>query len=278
MRKLILFLLLAATHCFAGMTYIAQTRTITGANDSNGDFRVQGWVSGNRARMEFLQSALPQLESGTYLVSSDGGNTVYFVNPKEKTFELWDISGMISNMADMMRSMRGEMRVRFEEPKVEKLLEEEGPKIQNLPTRHYRFRTSYKATIDMYDSDTINTVTEEDIWTTNAITEPGVKIFLDRRMSSGDEQLDHILDKEMSKVVGFPLRRLTSTRQETKKQVTETRSEMNIVELKTVDVPDSVFEVPKGFAEVDPNDSDLDRGLKRLEREQQEQKKKQQQQ
>ena len=89
--------------------------------------------------------------------------------------------------------------------------------------------------------------------------------------------LDRILDKEMGKVVGFPLRRLTSTRQETKKQVTETRSEMNIVEMKTVDVPDTVFEVPKGFAEVDPNESGLERGLKKLEREQQEQRKKQQQ-
>ncbi len=268
MRKLLLLLLLAATHGFAGITYTAETRTILGSKDSNGDFRVQGWVSGNRARMEFLQSSLPQLESGTYLVSSDGGETVYLVNPRAKTYELWDVSGMISNMADMMRSLRGEMRVRFEEPKVEKLLEEEGPKIQNLPTRHYRFRTSYKASIDMYDSETINTVMEEDIWTTNASTEPGVKIFLDRRMSSGDEQLDRILDKEMGKVVGFPLRRLTSTRQETTKQVTETRSEMSIVELKTLDVADSLFEVPKGFAEVDPNESGLERGLKQLEREQ----------
>ncbi len=125
----------------------------------------------------------------------------------------------------------------------------------------------------MYDTETVYTVTEEDIWTTNAITEPGVKIFLDRRMSSGDEQLDRILNKEMSKVVGFPLRRLTSTRQETKKQVTESRSEMNIVELKTVDVADSVFEVPKGFAEVDPNESGIERGLKKLEREQKEQQK-----
>jgi hypothetical protein len=276
MRKLLLILLLAATPSFAGITYTAETRTILGAKDSNGDFRVQGWVSGNRARMEFLYSALPQLETGTYLVSSDGGNTVYFVNPKDKTFELWDISGMISNMADMMRSMRGGMRVRFEEPKVEKLLEEEGPRILNLPTRHYRFRTSYHASIDMYDTETINTVTEEDIWTTNAISEPGVKIFLDRRMSSGDEQLDRILDKEMSKVIGFPLRRLTSTRQETKKQVTETRSEMNIVELKTVDVADSIFEVPKGYTQEDPNESGLERGLKKLEREQKEQQKQQQ--
>jgi hypothetical protein len=272
MRKLVLLLLLTAIPSFAGITYTAETRTILGAKDTNGDFRVQGWVSGNRARMEFLQSELPGMETGTYMVSTDGGSNVFLVDPKAKTFERWDISGMISNMADMMRSMRGEMRVRFEEPKVERLLEEEGPKIDGMPTRHYRFRTSYKASIDMYDTETVSTVTEEDIWTTNAITEPGVKIFLDRRMSSGDEQLDRILDKEMNKVVGFPLRRLTSTRQETKKEVTETRAEMNVLDIKNVDVPDSMFEVPKGFTELDPNDSSMERAVKEFKKEQQEKK------
>jgi hypothetical protein len=273
MRKLLFLFLLAAIPSFAGITYTAETRTILGAKNSNGDFRVQGWVSGTRARMEFLESQLPELESGTYLVSSDGGQNVYLVHPKSKTFELWDVNAVVSNMADMMRSLRGEMRVRFEEPKVEKLLEEEGPKIEGMPTRHYRFRTSYKATIDMYDTETVSTVTEEDIWTTAAITEPGVKVFLDRRMSSGDEQLDRILDKEMSKVIGFPLRRLTSTRQETKKQVTETRSEMNVLNVKNVDVNDSMFEVPPGFTELDPNESSMDRAMKKLEKEQQQQKK-----
>lgn len=272
MRKLLLLFLLSSLPAHAGITYTAETRVILGAKDTNGDFRVQGWVSGNRARMEFLQSALPQLETGTYLVSSDGGDNVFLVNPKQKTYERWDISGMVSNMADMMRSMRGEMRVRFEEPKVEKLLEELGPKIDGLPTRHYRFRTSYKASIEMYDTETVSTVEEEDIYTTTAITEPGVKIFLDRRMSSGDEQLDHILEKEMGKVVGFPLRRLTSTRQTTKKMVTETRSEMNIVDLKNIDVDDSLFEVPKGFTEIDPNESPVDRALRQLEKEQKEKK------
>jgi len=271
MRKLVLLLLLTALPGFAGVTYTAETRTILGAKDSNGDFRVQGWISGNHARMEFLQSELPELETGTYLVSSDGGVSVFLVNPKRKTYEQWDINAMISNMADMMRSMRGEMRVRFEEPKVEKLLEEVGPKIDGMPTRHYRFRTSYKASIDMYDTETVSTVTEEDIWTTTAITEPGVKVFLDRRMSSGDEQLDRILDKEMSKVIGFPLRRLTSTRQQTKKQVTETRAEMNVSNVKNVDVENSMFEVPKGFTEVDPNEPGMERALKQLRKDQQKQ-------
>jgi hypothetical protein len=272
MRKLLLIILLTALPCFAGITYTAETRTILGARDSNGDFRVKGWVSGNRARMEFLQSALPELEPGTYLVSSDGGQNVFLVDPKNKTFERWDLSAMASNMADMMRAMRGEMRVRFEEPKVEKLLDEPGPLIDGLPTRHYRFRTSYRASIDMYDTETVTTVTEEDIYTTTAIVEPGLKIFLDRRMSTGDEQLDHIIEQEMSKVAGFPLRRLTSTRQTTKKQVTDTRSEMNVVELKKVNIDDSLFRVPKGFTELDPNESGMERAMRKLETEQKDRK------
>src|SRR5437899_1447140 len=156
MRRLLLLWLFVASQCFAGVTYTAETRTILGAKDGNGDFRIQGWVSGDRARVEFLQSQLPELETGTYLVSSDGGDNVFLVNPKNKTFEVWDINAMISNMADMMRSMRGEMRVRFEEPKVEKLLEEDGPRIDGMPTRHYRFRSSYKATIDMYSTETVS--------------------------------------------------------------------------------------------------------------------------
>src|SRR5690349_6097148 len=143
MRKLVLSLaLLIALPGWAGVTYTAVTRTILGSKNSTGDFKVQGWVSGKHARMDLLKSELPQLESGSFLVTADGGDTVYLVNPTEKTYERWDVNGMVSGMADMMRSMRGEMRVRFEEPKVEKLLDEVGPKMQGLPTRHFRYRTS----------------------------------------------------------------------------------------------------------------------------------------
>ncbi len=263
-RILILLMIAAALPAWAGITYIAETRTILGAKSDSGDFRVQGWVSGNHARIEFLRSELPGLETGLYLVSADGGETVFLVNPHEKTFERWDIGGMVTNMANMMRAMRGEMKVRFEEPTVEKLLEEDGPQIQGMPTRHFRFRTSYKASLEMYDHDTVSTVTEEDIWTTTAIAEPGVKIFLNRRSSSGDEQLDRILEREMGKVPGFPLKHVTSTRMETKKQTTETRSEMNVVEVKEVKTADALFEVPKGFEELDSNDSEMTRAMKKL--------------
>src|SRR6185369_10831412 len=261
MRKLLFFVILGAVPCWAGLTYTAVTRTILGSKNQSGDFRVQGWVSGNHARMEFLKSELPDLQSGTYLISSDGGDTVYLVNPAEKTFTRWDVSGMIQNMANMMRTFRGEMMVRFEEPKVEKLLDEKGPSMQGLPTRHFRYRTSYKASLG--DTETIATVMEEDIWTTSAIQEPGVKAFLDKRPSTGDEQLDRILTAEMSKVPGFPLKRTTSTQTQTRKQTTVTRSEMEIVELKNVDTPEMMFSIPKGFTEVKNDEPDFDQALRK---------------
>jgi hypothetical protein len=268
MRKLLYFVLLATMPSWAGITYTAVTRTILGSKNQSGDFRVQGWVSGNRARMQFLQSELPQIQTGTYLVSSDGGDTVYLVNPAEKTFTRWDVNGMVHNMADMMRTFRGEMMVRFEEPKVEKLLDEKGPSMQGLPTRHFRYRTSYKASLG--DTETIATVMEEDIWTTNAIQEPGVKAFLDKRPTTGDEQLDRILNAEMSKVPGFPLKRTTSTQTQTRKQTTVTRSEMEIVELKNVETPDTIFTLPRGFTEVDAEEPTLDQALRKLEKKQRE--------
>jgi hypothetical protein len=140
--------------------------------------------------------------------------------------------------------------------------------MRGMPTRHFRYRTSYKAYIDMYEKETIVTVLEEDIWTTTAISEPGIKVFLNRRPSSGDEQLDRILEKEMSRVPGFPLKRLTSTRTETKKQTTESRSEMEVVELKNVVVPDSMFKVPKGYIRMDADDPEMTRAMKKLERQQ----------
>lgn len=270
MRKFLPILLLAfTTSSWAGITYTAVTRTILGAKTHAGDMRVQAWIDGKQARMDFIESSLPELQSGTYIVTSDGGDTSFLVDPNTKTFERFDMKTMIGNMADMMRSLRSQMKVRFEEPKVEKLLEEAGPKIDGMPTRHYRYRTSYKAVIEMAETESVATIMEEDIWTTTAITEPGVVALLNKRPSSGDDQLDHIIEKEMAKVPGFPLKHITSTRTETHRQTNESRTEMKVVDLKTVPIAGTMFQVPKGYAELDPNAPDIKNAWKKLQQQKQ---------
>ncbi|MGZ4815622.1 MAG: hypothetical protein ACXVZV_09450 [Terriglobales bacterium] len=266
MRKLLLCVvtLTFALPSWAGITYTAVTRTILGSKTHAGDMRVRAWVDGKQARMDFLESSLPELQSGTYLVTSDGGDTSFLVDPRTKTYERFDMQTMIGNMADLMRTLRNQMKVRFEEPKVVKLLERTGPAMNGLPTRHYRYRTSYRTVIQMAETETVVTIIEEDIWTTTAIKEPGVVALLNKRPSSGDDQLDRIIQKEMDKVPGFPLKHISSTRMETRNQTNESRTEMQVVELKTVPIKGSKFQVPKGYAELDPNAPDVQKALNKL--------------
>ncbi len=270
MRKLLLPLAILAftLPSWAGITYTAVTRTILGSKNHSGDMRVRAWVDGKQARMDFLESSLPELASGTYLITSDGGDSSYLVDPQSKTYERFDMQTMIGSMADLMRAMRSQMKVRFEEPKVEKLLEEEGPTMNGFPTRHYRYRTSYRAVIQMAETETVVTVMDEDIWTTTALTEPGIMALLNKRPSSGDEQLDRIIQTEMEKVPGFPLKHVTSTRMETRKETNESRTEMEVVELKNVPIEPTMFQLPKGYAEIDPDDPSLQNALKKLQQQQ----------
>ena len=139
-------------------------------------------------------------------------------------------------------------------PKIEKLLEEDGGLVAGLPTRHYRYRTSYKATTHILGSLTVTNTTEEDIWATTQLTEPGLAVWLTKAPpSTGDAQFDEIIRAEMRKIEGFPLKRVTVTTTVNANGETETsRSETEVTEVKNVDVPDSLFKIPAGYKEVPP--------------------------
>jgi len=256
-KKLIGVLVLAAPLALpavAGVTYTAKTRTLSAENpDQAADLKVRALVNGSKARVDFLESELPELAKGRYLLSTDEGKTVYLVDPAGKTFARWDAERMVSGMADLMRRMRWQMKVHFDEPQIQKVLDEKGEPVAGLPTRHYRYRTSYRVRVELAGSDTIATTVDEDIWTTSAVQEPGLRLWLKQEPpTSGDEQLDRIIHEEKSKIQGFPVKKITvikTTDHEGK--VTESRTEMIVTEMKTISVEDSAFQIPSGYTEMD---------------------------
>ena len=238
----------------AGVTYTAETRTVTAEDpDHTADIKVRALVSGRTAGVDFLDSELPELGKGRYLLSTDEGKTVYLVDPDGKTFALWDADSMVSGMADLMRRMRWQMRVHFEEPKIVKLLDEKGEMVAGLPTRHYRYRTSYRVRIELAGTDTINTTVDEDIWTTSVLQEPGLRLWLKQDPpTSGDDQLDRIIREEKSKIQGFPLKRFTVTKSiDHRGKASDSRTEMFVIVIKTHPVDDSAFQIPSGYKEMD---------------------------
>ncbi len=238
----------AAVNAFAGVEFVAQTRS-----DAGGDVTVHAYVSGARAKVVFVESAADLYNTGDYMLSNDEGKTLYVVSPGTKTYTKYDVQSMMTGMGGMVQGMRGMMKVSFEAPRVEKLLEENGGVIAGMPTRHYRYRTSYTVSMHITGARKISTIIEEDIWTTDKLVDPALKVWLKQEPPpTGDEQVDKMIRAEMSKVEGFPLKRVTVTHTTDATGEHTTRSEMNVLELKRVTVPLATFVIPRSYREVVP--------------------------
>jgi hypothetical protein len=249
-RLLILALLLSAT-AHAGVVYSATTKSKTG--EATATTWVRGYIQGPNARLEFLQES--SIAPGTYIVSRDGGKTFVQIDPEQKTFTRWQ--GPQSNVATAEEAKAAKTSVT--EPKIEKLLDEDGGLILGMPTRHVRYRTTYSFTITLLKSHTTHMVSEDDIWITQQIKDPALKQWL---TAETGEEADALTRSELSKINGVPLKRLTTlTSIEEDGEAEDTRTEMNVTEIAERELPDSTFAIPDGFKEKDapaqPTGADL---------------------
>jgi hypothetical protein len=187
------------------------------------------------------------------MLSPDEGKTLYVISPTTRTYTKYDVGAMMSGMGGMVQGMRGAMKITFESPKIEKLVDEDGGTVAGLPTRHYRYRTSYTVSMNMPGTHKISTVVEEDIWATEQLADPALKVWLKQEPpTTGDAQVDQMIRAEMAKAEGFPLKRITVTRTVDALGEHTNRSEMDVLELKQVQVPDKEFAMPRGYTEVQP--------------------------
>ncbi len=246
---LLLLAALAALPATAGIRYESTTLT---QGQAGGTTTVEGWVSGEKAKILFRESSQPLTEAGMYLLTRDGGKTVYLVNPEEKTYAEWDLQAMMSMVGGLTGGGLGPMlKMDFTTPKVEKLLDEDGGSVAGIPTRHTRFRTSYAMTVKVMGmGNTSEVVTEQDLWTTDQLQDPGLGVWLRSAPRTGNEQLDKVIGAEVGKVTGFPLKMVSvSTTRGKKGKETVTKTTMEVTALEHRDVPDSTFAMPAGYQE-----------------------------
>lgn len=243
----------AASTAGAGMYYEAVTRG-EGAQGANmADSTVKAWVDGDNAKVLFDEAGSPMLQEGSYLVTRDGGKTIYLVNPEDKTYAVWDLDAMMGMAGGAMQMARGMMNMKFSEPEVEKLAEEPGGTRLGLPTTHYRYRTTYTMSMSfMGMKNETKSEQLQDVWSTTELKQSGFGIWLRREPpKTGDEQLDRLIAKEMDKIHGVPLKSVTvTTTTDTKKNETRTTTmTTEVTKLDTMSVPSSTFEIPAGYAE-----------------------------
>lgn len=250
----IAILLAAAVPASAGIRYKAVTKTAAeGGKGNNSTIEVEGWVSGDSAKVVFLQSGgNPVTKKGAYMLTKNGGKTLYLVDPEEKTYSEFDLSALLGTMGAIMNGMGPMLKIQFTDPKVEKISEGDGGTILGLPTKHYKHKTSYGMTVKVFGmGNTTDVVQEQDVWTTTSLTDAGLSAWLRAEPpKTGNAEFDKLISSEMGRFSGFPLKMVTvstSTQKKGNKQQV-TRQTMEVTELDAkAAVPDSTFEIPAGY-------------------------------
>jgi hypothetical protein len=252
MRKLsvlgVVVLFVFAAPSFAGVYYVAQTTAEGGKSAKQQNMIVKAWASGDSGKVVFEESENPMMGKGTYIITKDGGKTMFLVDPKEKTYMKWDLESMMGLLGGAMKMMN----LKFTDPKVEALGEEPDGLVAGVPTVHYRFRTTYAMSMSfMMMKKNSKVVKDEEIWAATKLADAALGIWLRKTPpKTGNEDMDKLIKAEMGKVQGFPLRRktmTTSTDEKGNKEVTTITIE--VTELQMVPVPDSTFEIPSDYKE-----------------------------
>lgn len=253
-QTLMAWLVAAAVAAPASAAIHYQATTETHGGDQRMKMVVEGWVDGEKAKVDFKDSDNPLMGDGTYLLTKDGGQTLVLINPQEKTFASFDLDAMLKTAAAIMNSMGGLFKMEVVNPKVEVVLDEDGGSVAGLPTRHIRSQSSYTMQVKVLGRSQASEVEQlQDLWVTHAIRDRGFGVWLRKTPpKTGVASLDKLIAAEAGKIEGFPLKMETvSTTRSDKGKQTTTRTTMQVTELDTdaAAPPASTFEVPAGYEE-----------------------------
>lgn len=239
MNRLITIVVLLCASAHAGVVYSAATKSTTG--QAVASTQVRGYIQGPNARLEFLQGS--SIAPGTYVLTRDGGKTFVQIDPEQKTYTRWQ--GPQSNITLTAEAKAAKTSVT--DPKLEKLLDEDGGLILGMPTRHVRYRTTYSFTITLLHSHTTHMISEDDIWITQQIKDPALKQWL---TADNGEEADALTRSELAKINGVPLKRVTKlTSIEEDGEAEDTQTEMNVTEIAERVLPASTFAIPASYKE-----------------------------
>lgn len=200
-----------------GVRYTAVTK-----GDHDGAALVE--AEGAAIRVEFPERGMG-FGKGDYLVSEDGGETIYWVQTKKRHYVRLDLDRLAAMAGRIAEGIPGVFWIHIEEPQVYRLFEEETEPLLGYPTRHVRYLMTYRSRmrVTLPAKHGAKSTREEtwhqvvqDVWLTDAIDAPDASFWLRDRLRTGNADLDGLLAAQNRLTEGFPLRvettRATSTR------------------------------------------------------------------
>jgi hypothetical protein len=247
-------LAIAASPLGAGIYYEARTDTQTEGRKSADTYTVSAWVDGGNAKIQFEQSENPMLEQGSYLLTTDGGETVYLVNGEEETYMVFDISSVLSTIGDLDEMSGGMVGLDFTDGRSEVLSSTAGEPLLGRATTRLEWAASYTMKMKimgMSRENHIETVTEA--WLSEELDDLGFGVWLRKGPpETGDADLDAALAAGWQNFDGFPLKSIVRTTNTGKKGKSRTSTMVTeVTTLREESVAASTFVIPEHFTPIE---------------------------
>jgi len=224
------------------------TRTaIAGSEQAGMSTTVRGWADGARGRVDFEGGDRALVSEGSVLFTEDGAETAMLFDAPRRVCSAWPGEPTAA-------PGRVSPAVQIEDLSVAQVLDEAGPEIAGLPTRHYRFEISWRAPTQAgsppakeggagHDS---RSEAIEDLWVTSRLDDPGLRLWLHARTSpTGDLDADGRIQAALDEVDGILLKRETRLRVVRSGQKLETIVTLEVTELERRPAPPGTFEAPE---------------------------------
>lgn len=195
------------------------------SDDSNmrpSDLSARALVDGTRARVDFLSGNL--YPAGTYMISTDASQRLYFVDPAKKWYTEVNMAGVASAI--------GASNIRIEnlQSKVDRLPDSQT--IAGIEADHYQLTIQYDITVtpkSMPLKQHVRTVIDQ--WVTLKFGDaPGSGLYNTSR--TGNAQVDALIEAETGKVKGLPLRQTVTIT--THKDLAPKSSEVKVPRTRTI--------------------------------------------
>lgn len=229
-------------------------------NDRQGGKAVEsegkGLIDGDRSRIEFTRGNV--YPPGAFIISTRGASNVILANPETKSYSEMNLAALAA------RITAGEIEIRNIRTEVEQLPDH--PSVSGFPTDHYRTETTYEITIRgsaIALTQNVHTVVEK--WTTSAFGDvAGAFVDLDA-FRTGNKEIDQILETELAKVKGLPLRTVTTVTTTGAGNLARSApkrvqvSEMLLSNVRIEAAPATAFAVPAGYTKAAGHDSQQSR-------------------
>lgn len=205
MKRLLVMVAVAlvAVSASAAVQYeFVQKNTSADAVEPVTDLTGRATIDGERSRVDFLGGNL--YPPGTYVVSTDGSRRMLFVDPLNQWFTEVNTASVATAL--------GTSNIRISNLKSTLETREDRPVIAGHPTVHSRLTITYDISVTVKSMPLKQHVrTEIDTWATPQFA-PASAISVLSSLRTGNPEIDKLLEVEITRVQGFPLRQTVTTR------------------------------------------------------------------